>query len=216
MGETPSVGRPVSTKPIKSMTLQERIATQQMKIIFQGLAGLQALKTIPNKQALRETTTESVYTTDIIVNGIKEDIVVAGSKVDLPPHQDYYPSNQGRKSDYNIYVILIDCTTNKFQEGDIFHLVQYYYSFIPATEDPDDTHFGEWERYHFLVQNLVALVFYNTDKKNNRYFPEIVNNFNESCLTFAIGDIDKESICDVIQKTIAAKRSGFAGRSFGG
>ncbi|ELP89073.1 hypothetical protein EIN_165430 [Entamoeba invadens IP1] len=198
------------------MSIKERLATQQMKIIFQGSAGLQALKTVPNKKALKETATESVYTTDIIVNGIQEDIIVAGSKEDLPPPQEYYPPNEYMKSDYNIYVVLIDSITNELGRDDIYHLTNYIRSFIPAIEETDDYYFGEFEFLHFLVQNLVAIVFYNTNKSNTHYNPKIEEMFHGRCLHFAIGDIDKESISRIIQKTITAKRSGFAGRYFGG
>ncbi|ELP95289.1 hypothetical protein EIN_159180 [Entamoeba invadens IP1] len=187
------------------MSVKERLATQQMKIIFQGLAGPKVLKRVPNKKTLKETATESVYTTDIIVNSIIEDIIVAGSKVNLPPPLEYCPPNAYNKSDYNIYVVLVDSTSNEF---DTDYLVQHIYYIIPALEETDDYYFGEFKIFHFLVQNLVALVFYNNTKYDTHYSPETKNKCEVTCLHFAIGDIDKESISRIIQKTITAKRSG--------
>ncbi|ELP88695.1 hypothetical protein EIN_194240 [Entamoeba invadens IP1] len=179
------------------MSVKERLATQQMKIIFQGLAGLQALKRVPNKKALKETATESVYTTDIIVNGIKEDIIVAGSKVNLPPPLEYYPPNGYNKSDYNIYVVLVDSTSNEF---DTNYLVKHVHYIIPALEETDDYYFGEFEFLHYLVQNLVALVYYNTDKRYNHYNPKIEEMFHGRCLHFAIGDIDKKALVESFKR----------------
>ncbi|ELP90209.1 hypothetical protein EIN_257090 [Entamoeba invadens IP1] len=172
------------------MSLKERFATQQMKIIFQGLAGLQALKTVPNKKALKEQ---------------PPNIIVAGSKEDLPPPQEYYPSNENMKSNYNIYVVFVDSTTNELGKDDIDYLTNYIKFIVPALEDPEDYQFGEFEFAHFFGAEFGCTFFYNTNKSNTHYHPEIEKEFEGMCLNFAIGDINEESVSRIIQKTITAK-----------
>ncbi|ELP90373.1 hypothetical protein EIN_015020 [Entamoeba invadens IP1] len=192
------------------MSLKKRLAHNKLKLFLGVSRALSTQKSIKQKST-QKTATEFVYTTNIIVNGIKEDIIVAGSKVDLPPPSEFYPTNGYVKSDYNIFVVLVDSTSN---ELDTDYLSQHIYYIIPALEETDDYYFGEFEFFHYLVQNLVALVYYNTDKRNTHNNPKIEEMFHGRCLHFVIGDIDKESISRIIQKTITAKRSGFAGRYF--